>query len=41
MSLMMGRFGIPAGSGHWFSQIDGAIDHEVMRVDPDKLLSLK
>jgi mannose-6-phosphate isomerase-like protein (cupin superfamily) len=32
---------IPAGSGHWFSQIDGAIDYEVMRVDPGKLLSLK
>ncbi len=25
---------IPAGSGHFFSQIDGAIDYEVMRVDP-------
>lgn len=32
---------IPAGSGHWFSQIDGAIDYEVMRIDPGKLLSLK
>ena len=32
---------IPAGTGHWFSQIDGAIDYEVMRVDPAKLLSLK
>jgi len=32
---------IPAGSGHWFSQIDGAIDYEVMRVDPGRLLSLK
>jgi mannose-6-phosphate isomerase-like protein (cupin superfamily) len=32
---------IPAGTGHWFSQIDGAIDYEVMRVDPGKLLSLK
>lgn len=32
---------IPAGSGHYFSQIDGAIDYEVMRVDPGKLLSLK
>ena len=32
---------IPAGSGHWFSQIDGAIDYEVIRVDPGKLLSLK
>jgi mannose-6-phosphate isomerase-like protein (cupin superfamily) len=32
---------IPAGSGHWFSQIEGAIDYEVMRVDPGKLLSLK
>ena len=32
---------IPAGTGHWFSSIDGAIDYEVMRVDPRKLLSLK
>jgi len=32
---------IPAGTGHWFSQIDGAIDYEVMRVDPGKLLSIK
>ena len=32
---------IPAGSGHWFSHIDGAIDYEVMRVDPGRLLSLK
>ena len=32
---------IPAGSAHWFSQIDQAIDYEVMRVDPGKLLSLK
>ena len=32
---------IPAGSGHWFSQIDGAIDYEVMRVDPGRILSLK
>jgi mannose-6-phosphate isomerase-like protein (cupin superfamily) len=32
---------IPTGSGHWFSQIDGVIDYEVMRVDPGKLLSLK
>ena len=32
---------IPARTGHWFSSIDGAIDYEVMRVDPGKLLSLK
>ena len=32
---------IPAGSTHWFSQIDGAIEYEVIRVDPGKLLSLK
>ena len=32
---------IPAGTGHWFSQVDGAIDYEVMRVDPGRLLSLK
>jgi mannose-6-phosphate isomerase-like protein (cupin superfamily) len=32
---------IPAGSGHWFSQIDQAIEYEVIRVDPGKLLSLK
>jgi mannose-6-phosphate isomerase-like protein (cupin superfamily) len=32
---------IPAGSAHWFSQIDQAIEYEVIRVDPGKLLSLK
>jgi mannose-6-phosphate isomerase-like protein (cupin superfamily) len=32
---------IPAGTGHWFSSIDGSIDYEVMRVDPGALLSLK
>jgi mannose-6-phosphate isomerase-like protein (cupin superfamily) len=32
---------IPAGTGHWFSSVDGSIDYEVMRVDPGKLLSLK
>jgi mannose-6-phosphate isomerase-like protein (cupin superfamily) len=32
---------IPAGTGHWFSSIDGAIDYEVLRVDPGRLLSLK
>jgi mannose-6-phosphate isomerase-like protein (cupin superfamily) len=32
---------IPAGTGHWFSSIDGSIDYEVMRVDPGRLLSLK
>jgi len=32
---------IPSGTGHWFSAVDGAIDYEVMRVDPGKLLSLK
>ena len=32
---------IPAGSGHWFSQIDQAIEYEVMRMDPGKLLTLK
>ena len=25
---------IPAGTGHWFSSIDGDIDYEVMRVVP-------
>jgi uncharacterized protein YjlB len=32
---------IPAGTGHWFSSVDGSIDYEVMRVDPGRLLSLK
>ena len=32
---------IPAGTVHYFSSVDGAIDYEVMRVDPGKLLSLK
>jgi mannose-6-phosphate isomerase-like protein (cupin superfamily) len=32
---------IPAGTPHYFSKIDGAIDYEVMRVDPGRLLSLK
>jgi len=32
---------IPAGTGHWFSSIDGSIDYEVIRVDPGRLLSLK
>ena len=32
---------IPAGTAHWYSQIDGAIDYEVIRVDPGRLLTLK
>ena len=32
---------IPAGTGHWFSSIDAAIDYEVMRVEPGRLLTLK
>ena len=32
---------IPAGTGHYFSKIDGTIEYEVMRVDPGRLLSLK
>ena len=32
---------IPAGAPHWFSSIDGAIEYEVMRIDPGGLLSLK
>ena len=32
---------VPAGSPHWFSQIDGAIDYEVIRVDPARALTLK
>ncbi|MEQ1945951.1 MAG: hypothetical protein ABL995_02100 [Bryobacteraceae bacterium] len=32
---------IPAGTPHYFSKIEGAIDYEVMRVDPGRLLSLK
>jgi mannose-6-phosphate isomerase-like protein (cupin superfamily) len=32
---------IPAGVGHWFSSIDGTIRYLVIRVDADKLLSMK
>jgi mannose-6-phosphate isomerase-like protein (cupin superfamily) len=32
---------IPAGTAHWWSQIDGTIDYEVIRVDPGGLLALK
>ncbi len=32
---------IPAGTVHYFSSIDGAIEYEVMRVDPQKLLAVK
>ena len=31
---------IPAGTAHWWSQIDGTIDYEVIRVDPGGLLAL-
>lgn len=32
---------IPAGTAHWWTQIDGVIDYEVIRVDPGGLLALK
>jgi mannose-6-phosphate isomerase-like protein (cupin superfamily) len=32
---------IPAGTPHWFSQIEGSITYVVVRVDPNRLLALK
>jgi len=32
---------IPAGTAHWWTQIDGMIDYEVIRLDPGGLLMLK
>jgi mannose-6-phosphate isomerase-like protein (cupin superfamily) len=32
---------IPAGVGHWFTQIDDHIDYLMVRIDPDKVLPLK
>jgi len=32
---------IPAGVGHWFTQIDDHIRYLMIRVDPDKVLPLK
>lgn len=32
---------IPAGVGHGFSAIDGTISYMVVRIDPDKALSIK
>jgi mannose-6-phosphate isomerase-like protein (cupin superfamily) len=32
---------IPAGVGHWFSVVDGAIDYVVVRIDPDKVVQVK
>jgi quercetin dioxygenase-like cupin family protein len=32
---------IPAGVGHWFSQLDSAVNYLVIRIDPDKLLPIK
>jgi mannose-6-phosphate isomerase-like protein (cupin superfamily) len=32
---------IPAGTPHWFSEIEGSITYVVVRVDPDRLLAPK
>ena len=32
---------IPAGVGHWFTQIDDHIRYLIIRVDPDKVTPLK
>ena len=32
---------IPAGTGHWFTQIDDHITYVMARIDPDKILPLK
>jgi mannose-6-phosphate isomerase-like protein (cupin superfamily) len=32
---------IPAGTGHWFTKIDGHIRYVMVRLDPDKILPLK
>lgn len=32
---------IPAGTPHWFSQINGSITYLVVRVDPNQILKLK
>ena len=32
---------IPAGVGHWYSQLDSTVDYLVMRIDPDRKIPLK
>ena len=32
---------IPAGVGHWFTRIDDHITYVMVRIDPDKVVSLK
>jgi mannose-6-phosphate isomerase-like protein (cupin superfamily) len=32
---------IPAGTGHWFTEIDDHIDYLMVRIDPDKVTPLK
>jgi mannose-6-phosphate isomerase-like protein (cupin superfamily) len=32
---------IPAGTGHWFTQIDDHITYLMVRIDPDKVVPLK
>jgi mannose-6-phosphate isomerase-like protein (cupin superfamily) len=32
---------IPAGTGHWFTEIEDHIDYLMIRIDPDKLTPLK
>ena len=32
---------IPAGTGHWFTKIDDHIDYLMVRIDPDKVTTLK
>jgi mannose-6-phosphate isomerase-like protein (cupin superfamily) len=32
---------IPAGTGHWFSNIDDHIDYIMVRIDPDKVVPTK
>ena len=32
---------IPAGTGHWFTEIPDHITYMMVRIDPDKVTSLK
>jgi mannose-6-phosphate isomerase-like protein (cupin superfamily) len=32
---------IPAGTGHWFTEIEDHIDYLMIRIDPDKVTPLK
>ena len=32
---------IPAGTGHWFTEIEDHIDYLMVRIDPDKVTPLK